>query len=144
MKQFLVALGVIVLLVGVITVSGVAAGASETDADCPCLDPCQNKAEELELLREHPELLLEQTESVQMEWICETYRTVICTDWDSEPCAWCVVPCGIACGPLLALPYGLGFYASCLAGCAIKCPSCPYCVDYEIVEHITCGWVLVE
>jgi len=65
MKQFLVALGVIVLLVGVIIVSGVAAGTSEVDADCPCLDPCQNRAEELELLREHPELLLEQSESVQ-------------------------------------------------------------------------------
>ena len=144
MKEFLVALGAIVLLVGVITVSGVAAGTSEVDAECPCLDPCQNRAEELELLREHPELLLEQSESVQMAWVCETYRVITCTDWDSEPCAWCVVPCAIGCGPLLGLPYGLGLYAVCLAGCAAGCPSCPYCVDFEIEEIVTCGWVLTE
>jgi hypothetical protein len=142
MKQFLAAFGVIVLLVGVLTVSGVAAGTSETDEDCQCLASARNRAEELKLLREQPELLLEQSESVQMEWVCETYRTVTCLDWDTEPNPACALGCGALCAPVWQ--FGIAAYTACVGLCVSACPDYRYCVDFEIEEIITCGWVLVE
>ena len=131
------ALAVMVLLMAGACMAG---NAASVDEDCPCLGAASP-------ISGNPELLLERNFGEQMEWVCETYRRVVCTDYDSEPCAWCVIPCGAACGFCAALgdPAAIGAcYAVCVAACAAGCPECDYCVRYEIEETVVCGWVLVE
>ena len=137
MKRILPLVGFFLLLAGAICIAG---NAPSTDDDCPCLRcrSCET---------EDPELLLKREAGEQMEWVCETYRRIVCTDYDSEPCAWCVIPCGAACGFCFALGdpgVMAACYISCVAACAAGCPECEYCVRYEIEETVVCGWVLVE
>lgn len=137
MKLGLVLGGFLMLLIGSVCT---AANAASPDEDCPCLEGKSSGTKTTEIL---PEQMLGE----QMEWVCETYRRIVCTDYDSEPCAWCVIPCGAACGFCLAIPDPAAAavcYSVCVAGCAAGCPECEYCVRYEIEETIICGWVLVE
>jgi len=118
----------------------IAAGTEESDENCPCLLGSQSETG-------IPGILLETTSSEQIEWVCETYRYVVCTDYDTEPCAWCVVPCGAVCGWCAAFtdPRAiLACYTTCIAACAAGCPECEYCSHYELEEEVVCGWVLVE
>ena len=134
------ALGVVTLLVAGLSLVCFAGNTSASDDECRCGRSAAGAQEGLGIL-------LEQESGEQMEWVCETYRYVICVDYDTEPCPWCVVPCQAVCGacflisdPILAL----ACFSPCIAACAAGCPRCEYCSDYDIEEIVVCGWVLVE
>jgi len=117
-----------------------ASGSEPVDEDCPCL---QGEASGTGI----PGILPEATSSKQLEWVCETYRRVVCIDYDTEPYAWCAIACGAACGACSAAGDPLliaSCYAICLPGCTAGCPECEYCSHYELEETVVCGWVLVE
>jgi hypothetical protein len=137
MKLRLVLTGVFLLLICSVCMAANGAG---TDEDCPCLGERSSGPKA-------PEIPPEQLLSEQMEWVCETYRRIVCTDYDSEPCAWCVIPCSAACGFCSGIPdpaLVAACYMTCIGACATGCPECEYCVRYEIEETVICGWVLVE
>ena len=136
MKSILL-VGVLILVASVVCVAG---NTSASEDECPCVTWGAHAQEE-------PEVLLEQESGGQMEWVCETYRYVVCDDYDTEPCAWCVIPCQTACGFCLAIPnlrLAAACFGPCIAGCAAGCPECEYCVEAHIEEVIVCGWVLAE
>lgn len=132
-------------LVGVLLlIASVACAAADTaasDDELFCAS-CQANAQ-----KESGILLLTQDSGEQMEWVCETYRHVVCVDYDTAPCAWCVIPCSAACSActLLVDPIAVAAcYMACIAACAAECPECEYCSEYTIEEIVVCGWVLTE
>ena len=137
MRKALLLTGVFALVLA----GACAAGGSEpVDEDCPCL---QKKTSGTGILG----ILFETTSGEQLEWVCETYRHVVCTDYDAEPCAWCVIPCGATCGWCAACkdPRAIvACYTTCVAACAAGCPECECCSHYELEETVVCGWILVE
>ena len=137
MRKTLSLTGVLIL---VLAGACAADGSEQVDEDCPCL---QGNPSGTGI----PEILLETTSTGQLEWVCETYRQVVCARYGTEPCTWCLVPCQLGCSSLLAFPNpyaAAALFTACLGACIAECPKCEYCSRYEIEEVIVCGWVIVE
>jgi len=129
--------GVLLLVAGVMCA---AADTAASDDELFCAS-CQANAQK------ESGILLTQDSGERLEWVCETYRQVVCVDYDTEPCAWCVIPCAAACSTcsLLVDPIAVAAcYTACIAACAAGCPECEYCSEYTIEETVVCGWVLTE
>ena len=137
MRKALLLTGVFALVLAAACAAG---GSEPVDEDCPCL---QGKTSGTGI----PEIVPEQESSGQMEWVCETYRRVVCIRYSTEPCTWCLVPCQLGCSSLLTIPnpyLAATLFAACLGACIAECPECDYCSRYEIEEVVVCGWVIVE
>jgi hypothetical protein len=136
MKRSILLVGVLLLIV---SVAGIAENTSASNDEF-CAS-CQIGAQK------ESELLLTQDSGEQMEWVCETYRWVVCLEYDTEPCPWCVIPCAAACNACGLIPeprLAATCYTLCIAACAAGCPECEYCTEYTIEEATVCGWVPVE
>ena len=68
-------LGVVMLLVAGLSLVCLAGDMPASDDTCRCGRSTTGAQEELEIL-------LEQESGERMEWVCETYRYVICVDYD--------------------------------------------------------------